>query len=257
MKNIITQKNKQKYNNLELLVDLILKNSNSLTIDSGRNLSEFEYNKRHHKLSKKSNILNNSSSKKTENESLFEYKSRLNDQIGSICNKAYNFHDNHLSTIENNENNKQILNLRRKQKSYDNLIYSVLPNKPKIYINQVCQTSNIEKKLKPIVSSLKLSNDKINISHEKKRNRLLNMDINKNNNNNMVMNDYNEYKPLVNYNIYYEDKAYKMDLPPIKVNRFLERQVPDKRIEAIEENKKRLDFYKQFKIREKLYKFKY
>ena len=251
MKNIVSYKCNQNYNNLQILVNYILKNRNSSTIDPSRNPSELYYNKRRRKLSKRNNMLNNSSSKKSENESFYEYKARLNDQIGNICNKAYNFQENKFSTIENNENDKQIFNLENKQRSYDSLINSVLPNKPKINFNEICPNSHREKKLKPITSSLKIINDKVNDSYEKKLKKLNREKIKTDN---IVT---NENKPLVNYDIYFEDKSYKVELPPIKLNRFLEKQIPDIRVEKMEENQKRFDYYKLFKIREKLYKFKY
>ena len=253
MKNIITNKNNQKYNNLKILVNFILSNNNSLTMNSHKNISGLHYNQKRPKYKKKKILLNNTSSSKEKNESLLEYKTRLKNQIGVIY-KAYNIQDNHLSTIENNENNKLISNLKLRQKSCDDLIQSILPNKPKLFRNETCQTSNFEKKLKPIVSSLKLSNDKINVSYVKKRNKMLK--YKKNKSCNALTSVPNEYKPLVNYNIYFEDVPYKIELPPIKVNRFLDRQIPDKRIETLEENQKRFDLYKFYKTREKLYKFK-
>ena len=249
MKNIITNKNNQKYNNLKILVNSIL-NNNSLTINSHKNLSRLHYNKKLPKFSKK-HLLYNTRSSREKNESLLKYNIRLKNQIGDIY-KAYSIQDNHLSTVVNNERNNRISNLQIRQKSYDNLIPSFLPNK--LYSNESCQTSNFEKELKPIVSSLKLANDEVNDSYGKKRNKMLKYEKNKSSN--ILTTESNQYKPLVDYNIYFEDEQYKIELPPIKVNRFLDKQIPDKSVETIEENQKRFDFYKLYKIREKLYKFK-
>ena len=249
MKNINTNKNNRKYHNLKILVNSILNNTNSLPTNPRKNLSGLYYNKKLPKFSNKY-LLNNI---KEKNENLFGYKIRLKNQIGDIY-KPYSIQDNHLSTVENNERNKRISNLQFKEKSYDNLIPSILSNKPKLYSNESCQTSNLQKELKSIVSSLKLPNDKINITDGKKKNKKLKYEKNKSCN--VLATESNEYKSFDHYNIYFEDEPYKIELPHIKVNRFLDRQIPDKSVETMEENQKRFDFYKLYKIREKLYKFK-